>query len=476
MYSRLFFAFVTSTVIKHHVCGAWVIKKDFTFDTTTSTLEKLHESPFGFNAQGTLTWNLSCVVGISGQPELPVPTEYIRLFLCPKNDVDKVDKKSRRQLCKIGYSQCRVLNAVKVKGNKRSLSWLVNSSIESQGFYVSYSLNCGVNVSMKLSCKSHLVLLNPGGEHLSYDEVPLPVVYLVGISVWSGILITWLINWIGYWRYSNPLHRLLFVVPLVKLGLHIILYLKWESKSHTGYDDKSLETPNCIVRSVQESLLFLMLMLVADGWYVTCVHTTIFRWIGMATLFFGLLGSLLCVEYIHEYFLAFAVCCCLFMLYKALKWATSNIDSLLKQRQQMSSYILRLGLSYVSECTVGDLLLAKINMYRKFRSFVIMWAVVSVIGIAAVLFLTEHTWIRALAIEVPEVVIVSGVLILFRLRSFEWYRSIKLKVPESDYTVVYGPAGRKSHYPVVYLAEKVVQGDSRLSNEETDSCQVETVV
>jgi hypothetical protein len=224
MYSRLFFAFVTSTVIKHHVCGAWVIKKDFTFDTTTSTLEKLHESPFGFNAQGTLTWNLSCVVslcvclinrknsstwacpyecsqvGISGQPELPVPTEYIRLFLCPKNDVDKVDKKSRRQLCKIGYSQCRVLNAVKVKGNKRSLSWLVNSSIESQGFYVSYSLNCGVNVSMKLSCKSHLVLLNPGGEHLSYDEVPLPVVYLVGISVWSGILITWLINWIGYWR------------------------------------------------------------------------------------------------------------------------------------------------------------------------------------------------------------------------------------------------------------------------------------
>jgi hypothetical protein len=105
-----------------------------------------------------------------------------------------------------------------------------------------------------------------------------------------------------------------------------------------------------------------------------------------------------------------------------------------------------------------------------------MWAVVSVIGIAAVLFLTEHTWIRALAIEVPEVVIVSGVLILFRLRSFEWYRSIKLKVPESDYTVVYGPAGRKSHYPVVYLAEKVVQGDSRLSNEETDSRQVETVV
>ena len=61
MYSRLFFAFIASTFIKHHVCNARIIEEDFSLNTGASTLEKLHESRFGFDTDGTLTWNLSCV-------------------------------------------------------------------------------------------------------------------------------------------------------------------------------------------------------------------------------------------------------------------------------------------------------------------------------------------------------------------------------------------------------------------------------
>ena len=190
------------------------------------------------------------------------------------------------------------------------------------------------------------------------------------------------------------------------------------------------------------------------------------------TLYAYLNKPLLAVSFLQ----AFAVCCCLFMVYKALKWSTSNIDSLLKQQQQVSSYIIRLGLSYISDCTVDDLQMAKINLYRNFRSFMIMWAVVGVIGIAAVVFLTEETWIRALALEIPELVIISGVLVLFRLRSFARYRGIKLKARESDYTVLYGPAGGRSRWPTVYLGEEISKDGSRSSDEESVGCQVETVV
>lgn len=141
------------------------------------------------------------------------------------------------------------------------------------------------------------------------------------------------------------------------------------------------------------------------------------------------------------------------MLYKALKWATGNIDLLIKQRRQISSYINRLGLSYVSQCTVDDLLMAKSHLFRQYRSFTIIWSVISVLSITAVLFLTEETWIRALVVETPEVVIVPGILILFRLRNFAWYRTIKLKAPESNYTIIYGPVNEEGYSQMVYLAE-----------------------
>ena len=148
------------------------------------------------------------------------------------------------------------------------------------------------------------------------------------------------------------------------------------------------------------------------------------------------------------------------MLYKTLKWATSNVDSLVKQQRQISSYVVRLGLTYITEYTVDDLLFAKTRLYRRYRTFCISWAVASVLGITAVLFLTEETWLRILSVEVPEAVIISGILVLFRLQCFEPYQNIKLKAPETNFIVILGPA-TDDDYRAVYMAEETCHIGSR---------------
>jgi hypothetical protein len=52
--------------------------------------------------------------------------------------------------------------------------------------------------------------------------------------VWTMLLVAWLLNWLLFWHYSNPMHKFLFLPACAKLGAIYLEYRTWSLYSEDG--------------------------------------------------------------------------------------------------------------------------------------------------------------------------------------------------------------------------------------------------
>ena len=148
------------------------------------------------------------------------------------------------------------------------------------------------------------------------------------------------------------------------------------------------------------------------------------------------------------------MCCCVFVIYKSLRWSTKNVNNLVRQKRYAENWVKQLDLKFLSSLTVQDQISAKIHLYKSFRCVVVIWAGLSAFAICVVIFVTQLVWIRSLIMEVSQFVMSLSVVLFFRLQDFSPYKSIRVETPLNDYVALIGPLNSSTGLPAVYLAEE----------------------
>ena len=137
-----------------------------------------------------------------------------------------------------------------------------------------------------------------------------------------------------------------------------------------------------------------------------------------------------------SFFQAFSVCCVVFMMYKTLKWCSYNIELLRRRRRKIRRLISRNNLHYKEGgATIDMQLQQKLQIFMHFRIVCATFSMVYAIAETLATFLTEFTFIQALTIEIPELLVYISIGFIFRLRNFEPYENIELVPPKENVVV-----------------------------------------
>ncbi|XP_077992077.1 uncharacterized protein LOC144446197 [Glandiceps talaboti] len=418
------------------------------------SLHLLEGKAFGFTAdesnEGLVDFKVSCPVP---EPALP---PAIWLMLCTTNEAREFSKFSSNPLS----LECRRLEKkiksddsycvhVKAQYNVSAPGehWLYWKEQQSK-FYTFFILQCPVKqpnktngAKQKESCRWRLSLLNPDRSHLSSDESAMPDIYTAILAIWAVMVLLWIGNWFLYCGYSNALHRTLFIAPSFKILLVVLAFLWWHGIETRGKESQAIMILREICQSVEDAMLFLTMMIASEGWCVLRPDIRRFRWIFVFVVFLIFTGSVLCVTWVHSYFLAFAVCSVVFIMYRSLKWCSYNIEHLRRQLAEAQSFVSRMELKYLGQITVQDQLKEKLGMYIKLRLVCTTYAMLYAVIVTLATFLSEYTWIKALTFEIPELAVYFAIGFIFRLHNFSQYENIRVTAPKETSVVFILPHG-----------------------------------
>ncbi|XP_070539912.1 uncharacterized protein [Ptychodera flava] len=424
------------------------------------SLNLLEEQSFGFSAdrsnEGIVDFRVSCP-----KPEPAVPPSMWLLF-CTTNEAREFSKISSNHLnfeChrlekkRIYKSDDTYCLHVKAEYNSTAMGeqWLSQRVQQSQ-FFTFFVLQCPgkqpINrtngTKHKDTCRWRLSLLNPDQSHLSSDESTMPDIYTAIMAIWAVMVLFWLGNWFLFCEFSNPLHKVLFIAPTFKILLVILAFLWWHGIEKKGTESQAVMILREIVQSIEDAMLFLTMMIASEGWCVLRPDIRRFRWIFVFVVFMIFTGSVLCVTWVHSYFLAFAVCSVVFIMYRSLKWCSYNIEHLRRQLAEAQSFVNRMELKYLGQITVQDQLKEKLGMYVKLRLVCTTYAMLYAVIVTLATFLSEYTWIKTLTFEIPELAVYFAIGFIFRLHNFSQYENIRVTAPKEtsvvfilphDYTV-----------------------------------------
>ncbi|XP_078587317.1 uncharacterized protein LOC144868683 [Branchiostoma floridae x Branchiostoma japonicum] len=405
----------------------------------------LQDRSFGFLEGGTVEYNLTCT--------RPAVLD-LWLLSCNTSEAKEYARLTASQL----DWDCNALRGLmardpdnsyckrdKIKYNESHPNrFHIRRQMKDSRFYTFFLLQCPSHQSKnqsnrRIGCRSELTLLNPDGEHLSSDEIPLPWIFVVLNIMWSTMATLWLINWVKYHRFSNNLHKFITVVPICKIVLVFVVMVRWHQLSKDGIESKPMQTLRYFLESVEDAMLFMAMMVISEGWGVVRYQVRHFRWTVLAAMFVVFAGSRMCVHWVHNYFLAFAVCCVVFVMYRALKWCSYNMEVLRRRQAKTFNYIRRLNLEYKTEITLHDQIHKKFELYNNFRmvsaAFSMLYAIVVTLGT----FLSEFTWVQVLTFEVPELLVYLAIGIIFRLQDFGKYDNVEMISHQENYAAVVLP-------------------------------------
>ena len=148
------------------------------------------------------------------------------------------------------------------------------------------------------------------------------------------------------------------------------------------------------------------------------------------------------------------MCSIVFVIYRALKWCSYNLDYLTQQllRSLRTAAEKRLRFRGVS---LAQQLTAKRDIFVRLRLVCAVYTIVFAVTVTMSTFLTEYAWARALAGELPEVVAFAALGLIFRLRDFGPYERIEVIHPKESSVLVLLPFSNLK----CPIREKFVLGD-----------------
>ncbi|KAJ8025473.1 hypothetical protein HOLleu_33041 [Holothuria leucospilota] len=428
------------------------------------TITRLQRNGFGFYNHGFLSFELICPTPEKGG--LDASPAIILLPCVPNEDRDSsqqtvnMDAAHKDQTCKIfenshdpferSYGFCGGYN---LKCTRRfdgqCVGWQMAEIIpqEQEDYYEFFILQCpqkstNRNVTVpfyRAECQGNLTLLNNFGySHLGRGEEPLPYIFKVLLCLWTVLLVYWISNWVKYREYSNRLHKLMIVSPAFKYVVIILSIFFWEIIARTGNEHATLNSVILILTSAEDATLFMTLMLAAEGWCVMRPQIRKVKHALIPVLFLAFLASVICVIWIHSYFMAFAVCSIVFVIYRALKWCSFNLDVLNKQLLAVHQMVIQKEVKF-KDLGFEDQLVEKRDIYIKLRMVIAMYTMVFAIITTMSTFLSEYMYVKTLSFEIPELLVYASIGYIFKLGDFSRFENIEVVIPQENSVVIFLP-------------------------------------
>jgi len=160
------------------------------------------------------------------------------------------------------------------------------------------------------------------------NERPSTKLFVVFVVAWSSIAIIFsLIWWFKYRQKATALHRIFYMLPLIKLFYLVITMFYWEMKSVS--DRVPLWVTVFYLISLQTSELFLFgfFLLISKGWHITRLNLTSAEKKSILVISVSLNVTILCSKLFRGYY-SFAA---MLMYIVILKFTFSNVNFNMEQ-------------------------------------------------------------------------------------------------------------------------------------------------
>ncbi|EDQ87041.1 uncharacterized protein MONBRDRAFT_33599 [Monosiga brevicollis MX1] len=266
-----------------------------------------------------------------------------------------------------------------------------------------------------VTCEYLLETINPGGEQLSRDEIPLPEVYRVFAFLWAAIIVLAIVNTAIYFRFSNAMHKLIFLPVIIFLVVFVLEYHIWTYRSSHGTDPVAMVNAKTILQFLAEAIFFLVVLCLSTGWYI--IHESIERqsrnyiW----TLPLSSFGLALLRHFVHPYFLILIVLVTVIMVVFVIRASGANLIYLQHRRIDL------IGMMNQDLAVHPRLLLPlnlKLRMLSRVRALFVAYCILWVIISISASFLSEHTWIAEIMVSALGFLFYACLLFIMRLWDF----------------------------------------------------------
>jgi len=304
-----------------------------------------------------------------------------------------------------------------------------NMTVDDIGITMNSSVKDSNTVSALIYCAEHdtttfsikAVLMN-GDHHLSADDMPQLILYIVVASIWGLFIILWIGNWLLV-RYLTKLHVAISVFNFLKLATVLYLVIYWAELDKIGSLGSVVVIGYYIVEIIEMCGFFSVLLLIGAGWgmiddkpprkWPVIVGLVVFYGICFTfTLFFTMaaVASIIALVII------------LYMVYKLAAESTIILQDMVQQLRKTieesekkaqndedSTSNVPLLKSQMEHCEV------QIVMLRRFRIIMMGYVIGRVITSVIVMFST-HAWVESLFAEFLDIALFVCLGIVFRLR------------------------------------------------------------
>ena len=247
--------------------------------------------------------------------------------------------------------------------------------------------------------KATSVFMNPGGEHLGTEYIPVKMMYLCFILMWVCIFsaATWF-----YWRRRNDLtwiHALVVVAIVVRIAWLCTAYAFWmqASKSSNGIPlvEAQFNAPNgkyitslsyIVILALNQATIFLLLTLISRGWLITRRQLERFDLFIDLQFFIGLFT----VNILTRLEKSSIILITLYLWYPGVcAFILSNCSSNLKALR-LQSLIVSHAQVAIEQTTVY----AKEGIFRSIQVLLFTYLTTKIIQSLSELFLTGSDWVR----------------------------------------------------------------------------------
>eukprot|EP00042_Codosiga_hollandica_P054942 m.755734 g.755734 ORF g.755734 m.755734 type:complete len:488 (+) comp59015_c0_seq12:107-1570(+) len=293
-------------------------------------------------------------------------------------------------------------------------------------FYAFVLMSCPpVNVSSNLPpayCEAELTLLNPGGEHLSSDQIKIPEYYRILLIVWGVLAAAWLILFLRWFQFRNGLAFYICLMLCIKVSDVALEYRLFTVQSHTGRVNPKLKTTEEVIAVLELVFFILFFFLASSGWCVSIPRLPGSVARHAVGIFVVLTASLLATQWVHPYIVIITILYVILIISATFSFTGRNIELLHRKELEIRQRVIEMHLErQIAISTAIRPLIRKIALLRSsrlvFTAFVVLWAITSI----ASGFLKEHRDVSTLLTEAVALALYVSVMKLFRLRNFTKY-------------------------------------------------------
>eukprot|EP01135_Chromosphaera_perkinsii_P012298 Nk52_evm35s2630 gene=Nk52_evmTU35s2630 len=277
-------------------------------------------------------------------------------------------------------------------------------------------------------CESKVETQNPGGEQLSKEEIPIPIVYEAFLVLWGVILIYAIFNWGRFREASNKLHKLVFGIAVAMSVSFAYSFMTWYLLSREGELNVFIVQFYYIVGNAAIAYQFFVYLVVASGWGVLKNSLHVYSWHMTTCLVVLFYLSLNLVSWISVYFFVLTVICIGLMWYYVLKTVGYQLLLLRAVYDRLGMIERRFERTDNNFVSLQAPIVRKFQLFRAYRMLFITYTLAYLIiffsqnMLAASRSVILDVTVRLLVISVGSI----GLMWLFKLKDFSKYSNIVL--------------------------------------------------